>query len=296
LAHIGKKETDMEEYLIKRILVPIDFSTISLHSLHHAERIATRTRAHIRLLNVVEQYVDTIGADPSMIAPAMDIQRKVQAGNSKALEKIAHAARKRSNLQVDAGVRVGRIAATISRTARDTHADLVIMGTHGASGFVERLLGSTTYRVAGISKIPILSVHKRLRSNRYSNLIYPVRERAQAMEKFPHALTFASLFNTRVHVVGHLPAGNKPLAEKIRALCVLIEKKFAELGLATKRAFTTSDEFAETIIRYANVYSSSLVVIMQDHDFRLVDIFRGSFTKKMLHKVLSPVLTVPSRK
>jgi nucleotide-binding universal stress UspA family protein len=282
-------------YRIRRILVPTDFSVLSLHALHHAERIATRIRAQIRLLNVVEQYVDTIGADPSMITLAMDIQRKVQARNSKALEKIAHAARKRSNLHVNAGVRIGRIATTITRTARETHADLAIMGTHGASGFVERLLGSTTYRVAAISRIPILSVHKRFRSNRYSNLIYPVRERAQAMQKFPYALTFASLFNARVHVVGHLPAGNKPLSEKIRALCLLIEKKFSAQGLATKRAFTTSDEFPEAIVRYANAYSDSLVVIMQNYDFRLIDLFKGSFTKKMLHKVLSPVLTLPSR-
>ncbi len=35
------------------------------------------------------------------------------------------------------------------------------------------------------------------------------------------------------------------------------------------------------------------MVISQDSDFRIVEMFSGTFTKKILHKALSPVLIVP---
>jgi nucleotide-binding universal stress UspA family protein len=285
----------MKNYRIKNILVPLDFSALSLHAVNHAERIARLIRARITLLHVVEPFGDAVGTS-GMLATAMRLERELQIQSAKRLQKIARTAMQTTKGQIDTAAIIGPIASTITRAATETKANLIIMGTHGASGFVENLVGSNTYRVATLSRIPVLSVHKPVERSGYSNLIYPVRGKAGAIEKFPYALTFARLFNARVHVVGHLPAGNKQQAEKIRALCVLIEKKFAGLGLATKRAFTTSDEFAEAIIRYANVYSGSLVVILQDYDFRLVEVFKRSFTKKMLHKVLSPVLTVPSRK
>jgi nucleotide-binding universal stress UspA family protein len=285
----------MKNYRIKNILVPLDFAALSLHAVNHAERLSRLSHAHITLLHVIEPFGSASGTS-GMLATAMRLEREMQIQSAKRLQKIARTAMQSTKGQVDTAAIIGPIASTITRAATETKADLIIMGTHGASGFVENVVGSNTYRVATLSKIPVMGVHKPAERSGYSNLIYPVRGKAGAMEKFPYALTFARLFNVRVHVVGHLPSGNKQQARKIRALCVLIEKKFAGLGLATKRAFTTSDEFPEAIVRYANVYSGSLVVIMQDHDFHLLEIFRGSFTKKMLHKVLSPVLTVPSRK
>jgi nucleotide-binding universal stress UspA family protein len=285
----------MKNYRIKNILVPLDFSPLSLHALNHAERLSRLSHAHITLLHVIEPFGSGFGTS-GMLATAMRLERELQIQSAKRLQKIARTAMQSTKGYVDTAAIIGPIASTITRAAAETKANLIIMGTHGASGFVENLIGSNTYRVATLSRIPVLSVHKPVGRSGHGNLVYPVRVETRAMDKFPYALTFARLFNARVHVVGHLPAGNKQQAEKIRALCVLIEKKFAGLGLATKRAFTTSDEFPEAIVRYANVYPGSLVVIMQDHDFHLVEIFRGSFTKKMLHKVLSPVLTVPSRK
>jgi nucleotide-binding universal stress UspA family protein len=285
----------MKNYRIKNILVPLDFSPLSLHALNHAERLSRLSHAHITLLHVIEPFGSGFGTS-GMLATAMRLERELQIQSAKRLQKIARTAMQSTKGQADTIVIVGPIASTITRAATETKADLIIMGTHGASGFVENLIGSNTYSVATLSRIPVLSVHKPVERSGYSNLIYPVREKAGAMDKFPYALAFARLFNARVHVVGHLPVGNKGQARRIRALCVLVEKKFSGFGLATKGAFTSSDEFAEAVIRYANDYSGSMVVILQDHDFHLVEVFRGSYTKKMLHKVLSPVLAVPSRR
>jgi nucleotide-binding universal stress UspA family protein len=284
----------MKHYRIRRILVPLDFSPLSLHGLYHAERLAKLTKSRITLLNVVEQYVDTISVDAGTLVATMKMEQRLQAENSEALTKLAGAAARRTRLKVDAKVFIGKPSAEITRTAETEKSDLIIMSTHGASGFIERLLGSTTYRVATLSKIPVLSVHKLPRYGGFANVIYPVRQRTNVMNKFPHALAFATLFSARVHVIGQVSSANKQHFKRIQQLCVRITTRFAQHGLTTKSVLSSDENFARAVAQYAGTHPGSLVVIMQDYDFRLADLFKGSFTKRVLHKMLSPVLAIPT--
>jgi nucleotide-binding universal stress UspA family protein len=113
------------------------------------------------------------------------------------------------------------------------------------------------------------------------------------MDKFPPALAFAKLFKARVHIVGLLLPGERVIEKNMRTLCTVIEKRFSANGVKVKTVLASSQQPADAIIRYAQSQAGSLVVINQDYDFRLVELFRGTFTKRILHKILSPVLIVP---
>jgi nucleotide-binding universal stress UspA family protein len=284
----------MKRYKIKKILVPIDFSRISLYALQHAERIGKLTRARITLLHVVEVIVDSIGIDAGALAAAMNIERELQVKNRRALSRLAKATARRTGLKVDAKVSIGKPSTVITRTGSSLKADLILMGTHGASGFVEKLLGSTTYRVAAISKIPVLSVHKQPRRAGFADLVYPVRQGTTVMKKFPYALTFAKLFGAQVHVVGQAALNNDQRVESVKGLCAGIESEFDQHGLTATSNLSAHEDFAEAVVRYSGTCPGAFVVIMQDRDFGLIEVFRGSFTKKLLHRLLSPILTIPN--
>jgi nucleotide-binding universal stress UspA family protein len=284
----------MKDYSVKNILVPIDFSAISRHALHHARRIGELTHARITLLHVIEPYIDSIGGDAGVIAALTELVQEMESQRSKDLQKISRAMMKRSGVKVRTMVMIGAIASTIGKKAAETRADLIIMGTHGASGFIENLMGSNTYRVATLSRIPVLSVHKPMGRNGYSDIVYPVRSNVRVMGKFAHALMFAKLFKARVHVIGLLQPGKRTPEKNIHALCAVITSRFANYGVEAKTVFLSTPQLAEAVIRYVREYSGSLVVMNQDSDFRLVELFQGTFPKRILHKVLSPVLTVPT--
>jgi nucleotide-binding universal stress UspA family protein len=279
----------MKDYTI---LVPLDFSLLSLHALYHAERIAATTQASITLLHVVKPIVDAVGTS-GMMSNALRFEKELQADGLRRLQKIAHVAMRRTPVHIEARVALGKIGSTIMSAAKSIGASIIIMGTHGASGFFEKLLGSNTYNVATLSDLPVMCVHKRPVALSYRNVIFPVREHSQSMKKFPYALELAKTFASRVHIVGQEQANNSKNSVKLRQTCDMIEERFLANGIKAKIAFTSSDQFAETIIRYAQMYVGSVVVILQDHDFNLVDVFGGSFSKKVLHKALSPVLTIP---
>ena len=284
----------MKRYNIKNILVPIDFSPLSLFALQHAERIGKLTRSHITLLNVVENIADSMGVDGGSLAAAMSVERDIQEQNTTSLSRLAKASARRTQLKVDARVRIGRPSETITRVATTLKSNLIVMGTHGASGFVGRLLGSTTYRVATLSDIPVLSVHKAPPTRGFSNIIYPVRAGTGAAAKFPFALAFANLFDARVHVVGQMMSDSRQGSAHVAQLCSRIERRFKEHELITKRSLSSQEQFAEAVIHYAGALPGPLVVIVHERDFRLVEVFKESFAKKILHKKLSPILTIPA--
>ena len=168
------------------------------------------------------------------------------------------------------------------------------MGTHGTNGFVGNLIGSNTYGVASITRIPLIGVHKGMSRRGYRHIIYPVRDESKAIAKFHHALTFARIFRSRVEVLGLLRPEHRKHEKGIRTQCAAVQKRFRQNGIPTRVNFTYSDFFPEAIIRHAHAFPGSLVATLQDADFHLVEMFQGTFTKKVLHAILSPVLVIPS--
>jgi nucleotide-binding universal stress UspA family protein len=139
----------------------------------------------------------------------------------------------------------------------------------------------------------VLSVHRKIDRSGYNHIVYPIREQSQALRKFSHTLMFARLFKAAVHIIGLVTPDQGDQERQMRALCADIQKRFALRKIPADTAFSFKGFFPEVAIRYGHAHPGSLVVITQDSDFHLVEVFQGAFSKRVLQKVLSPVLAVP---
>jgi nucleotide-binding universal stress UspA family protein len=68
---------------------------------------------------------------------------------------------KRAGVRAGADVREGLPADQIGRAARRRRADLIVVGTHGRSGFARAVLGSVAARVVTLARCPVLTVRGR---------------------------------------------------------------------------------------------------------------------------------------
>lgn len=140
-----------------RILVPHDFSSCSERALRLAAEVATQD-ATLILAHVAEL--------PENLA-ASDILGSYGDGGESVADYVrthakAHLARAVAASgwagPVEHAVLVGPVDDAILRAAQDLRADLVVMGTHGRSGFAHWLHGSVTESVIRRSVVPVLSV------------------------------------------------------------------------------------------------------------------------------------------
>lgn len=138
----------------RSILCPVDFSGASRAALRCAAAIARRDRATLVVL-----YVN----DPLLVASAAAAlnDRQVVERSARTLTAfIARtvAARARAEMRVTAHASSGHAPAEILKEARRRRSDLVVMGTHGATGAARLLMGSTTLTVLMRTKVPVLAV------------------------------------------------------------------------------------------------------------------------------------------
>jgi nucleotide-binding universal stress UspA family protein len=148
---------------IPRILCAVDFSDISRHALEHALTIARWYDSQLTALYVVPT---DMGIPPRMLfddlEPATGGERHALASNH--LEAFLIDV-DRGDVRVDAVVEHGDPARTILRHATGEEFDLLVLGTHGRSGFEHLVLGSVAERVLRKAKCPVLTVPPKAHSD-----------------------------------------------------------------------------------------------------------------------------------
>lgn len=142
---------------IKRILVPIDFSSPSLHALDYALELARASKAKVQILHVIEPPyavgpLDPGGFNIEVVYGAIERSARAEmAGLAARLEA--------KGLRAATYLETGPAHAEIINAAKKLKADLIIMSTHGRTGLSHLFLGSVAERVVRGASCPVLTLH-----------------------------------------------------------------------------------------------------------------------------------------
>jgi nucleotide-binding universal stress UspA family protein len=184
---------------INRILCPIDFSAFSLDALRHALVLARWYSAQITLFHVYPASyplpVDGIagsvpvfvGADPDKITSQVREFCAPLVGPSAG--------------NVEVVVRPGDAAREIRTHAEQLPFDLLIMGTHGNSGFERLFLGSVTEKVLRSTRVPVMTIPAPVvepGSPLFKTILCPIDFSAASTRALEYALALAKEADARL--------------------------------------------------------------------------------------------------
>ena len=139
--------------IVRRILVPVDFSDASRAAVRHANALAQTYGAEIDLLHVVEQvvYPSAYGVEPAYF-PTQEVLARVE----RTLGEMAREGLDPEHVSVSAVV--GYAPMSILDHADEHDIDLIVIATHGRSGLDRMLLGSVAERVLRRAPTPVFIV------------------------------------------------------------------------------------------------------------------------------------------
>ncbi|MBW4053240.1 MAG: universal stress protein [Proteobacteria bacterium] len=137
---------------LARVLVGTDFSIASNRALERAARLAA-PGGEVHLLHV---------EDPAAPAAVRDEARRALASATADILKLARQSGGR-RLRVTSSLRLGAAYVEIIRCARETGAELVVLGRGGSAAPRGRVIGATAARVMRMSDVPTLLVGSRTR-------------------------------------------------------------------------------------------------------------------------------------
>jgi universal stress protein A len=144
---------------IKRILVPTDFTDPSNDALEAAMTLARGSGATLDLVHVAVEAAYPLPPPVEVATFPLDLGRVLD----RSAEGLAVEEKRvrEAGLACDSAVLIGRADAEIVKRAKETRADLIVMGTHGRSGLAHALFGSIAERVIEHTRCPVLIVPRR---------------------------------------------------------------------------------------------------------------------------------------
>ena len=141
---------------IKKILCPTDFSEPSLKGLDYAVELATLFRAKLSVVYVLP-ILPATAKDANLQFAVPEYERMIHNDSVKQLQAVV-SQRVPKNLKVCTSIGHGNAAHEIVRLAQEEKADLIVIATHGHTGFHHFVVGSVAEKVIRLAHCPVLAV------------------------------------------------------------------------------------------------------------------------------------------
>ena len=155
---VTKPATDRAAISIKKILAPTDFSPASAKALKYALRFAHDFGSELTLLHVLEPAVSPAFAGPP---PAPTFSEAEMADAKESLRTLVKSIQSAGATGARSTIRTGVPTHEIVEAAKEFDVDLIVIATHGYTGWKHFAIGSTAARVARAAPCPVLVVREK---------------------------------------------------------------------------------------------------------------------------------------
>lgn len=274
---------------MKKIIVPVDFSEHSDFALETAAMLAKKNNAEILALHMLEisDAILTKGNTNLQLETVFFL---------KLAEKKFEAFLKKDYLKgitITPIVKHFKVFSEVNEVAQDHSADLVIMGSHGASGLKELFVGSNTEKVVRHSDIPVLVVKHSPILTDFDTVVFACDFSEDSIPAYINAKKMFDGLSAKMHLVYvNLPN------ERFRSTSEMETKvsdflKVANGNLDSLKSVSYVNDYTveQGIINYANKVGADLIAIATHGRKGLAHFFEGSISEDLANHSLLPVMT-----
>ena len=272
-----------------KVLVPVDFSEESINAFRFAVDLTAKSGGEIGLLHIIPLPV-------LQDSPRMPVERYREplidelksAAHFKFLQLIHE--QNRENARISADVLINnRIHRTIAKYAKNQNFDTVVMGTRGASGIREWLMGSNTEKVVRTCPVPVIAVKKYSPGSRIRNIVFPnILDTEHQEDLVAKIKVLQNFFEAELHIVWINTPVSKPDVD-VRQRLNEFAKRYM-LKDYTISVFNFADE--ETgILEYTRQINGDLIAMGTRGLKGIAHLLSGSIAEDVVNHVQYPVWT-----
>jgi nucleotide-binding universal stress UspA family protein len=275
----------MNFYNINTVLAPIDLSESSLNALDVAVAIAKKHQAGLQILHVDENSFpvtdDTSASYLSNNFHSTDI-----------INALVGAIQHTHGIKPVVLNEEGNVSDMIIKTSFLQHADLIVMGSHGASGYRDGFVGNNTYNVIKSATCPVLSVPQKRKLTSFKKILFPVRPVTGALMPYEVVSRFTNP-NTVMEVWGLTYRMIVETAGSVLETIIgEIRDQLQRDGVAVKPLWSEANSIADEIVRYTNKTNPDLVIVTSALDATSKPKYIGPYAQKIIHCSKAPVLSI----
>ncbi len=274
----------------KVILVGIDFSDCSINALEHAITIARKAKAGIAMvwINHLDYSKEIFSVEPQ------NLESEVAARFDDIVKKYRF---QLLGEKIEYIIRKGKVYKEICLLANELEAFLVVMGTHGSSGFEEFWIGSNANRIVSSCTRPIITIRGGIDiGTDLKKIILPLDSTKVTRQKLPLTALLAKYFGSEVHVLGLFTTTSDDIRYRVRNYVAQAEDYLKENEIRFKSTFVEADNITEETINYASKIGANLISIMTEQETTAANLLHGPYASQMVNHSPIPVLSLHASK
>jgi len=271
---------------MKTILVPTDFSENAAVAYDYAALIAGKTGATIYLLHILDiPYPAGENKGTVDLHYMMEIMKFTKLRISKHKNNKVF-----KNVKIIDVIEVGNVPSKICLAANKYKADMIVMGTHGVSGFQESFLGSNAERVIRNAEIPVLSVKNKIKSSKISSIVFAADFSKETEFVLPAISKIAELFNARLILMKIVTMVDFQSTHETEKQIETFRKKNKLFNYSTQIYYAYSRE--EGIRHFSENAKADIIALGTHGRHGLAHFFKGSIAEEVVNHASLPVLTL----
>lgn len=272
---------------MKNILVPTDFSDQAEKALKVAAQLARKFNGEIYLLHMLElplQLIDPVQGSSHNLPEAIFFMKLAHQRFSKIMKEPYL-----QGIKVHETVEFHRAFEGIMEIGKAKNCDLIVMGSHGVSGFQEMFIGSNTEKVVRHSEIPVLVIKDEITEFQIDNFIFATDANSENKHTLKKAVKFAETINARLHLLYVNTPNNFITSEEAYNRM----NSFMEDAKPNNYEMHIYNDISveKGILNFAEKINAGLIGISTHGRKGLAHFFNGSISEDLVNHATRPVVT-----
>lgn len=259
---------------IKHILVPYEGSASSEVALQKAILTAKIFGAEITVVFVATD------------ATALAMTEKVR--------ELTVDKHKEHGVRINFVSRKGKVYREIISLEKEIQADLIMMGTHGISGFQEFWIGSNAFRVVSSSSCPILTMQEISYPESFQKILLPLADSDETRQKIPFISKLAAGFDAEVVVYCVSKEKDLEVQTKLHLYAKQAKEYFDKRGVRNSFAEHYGNNVAAQCIEFSKQNGIDLISIMTETESS-GSFFMGTYAQQLVNHSPIPVISIHAR-
>lgn len=281
---------------MKNILVPTDFSQFALNASKLAAELAKKTGGRIYFLHAV--HIPSTGAGNLPGFPSSESQNIPE--GILILKHVKKKFKELMELDFLKGVNVGHVIAfdgifeSINKHITEHNIDLVVMGTHGTSGYInDFFIGSNTDKLVRLLETPVIAIRDEVKEKDFKRIVFASDFEQGVEASFDSIQTIIEMFDAHVDLVRIITRDDFYFSEP---MLEIMEEFASKQGIKKYKCHVFSaDNVQEGINEFAKRNNADMITTITNGRRGLARLFNGSVTGDLLKSSPLPILTVKAK-
>ncbi|MFY0629858.1 MAG: universal stress protein [Flavobacteriaceae bacterium] len=275
---------------MKTIIVPVDFSKYSEYALKTAANLSKKNDVEILALHMLDIHSNSVGESASYFQEKSAFLYQIAKKRFQEFLKKDYL----KGVKVKPIIKHFKVFSEVNEVAKEENADLIIMGSHGATGLKELFVGSNTEKVIRFSETPVLVIKNEISDFSFDEVVFATDFSKESVGSYIRAKSIVNDFQGKLHVLYvNTPYTDFKTTYEMENLAADF---FAIAEGNTERmkevTFICDKDVENGILNFANSLGADLIALSTHARKGLSHFLEGSISEDIANHASLPILTL----